>query len=177
MRNCRGRSRSDGCCGMRGSCRGRRNRSWCRGLRCNGGGTSPRGPGRGLLIRFFLYGGGFGSGLGIRDLLEVFTDFLRVRFINGAGVRLLFFDTYLREVVKDCLSLDLQVTGQVVDANLIGVWHRPRRLFLIWPWLGRFSFFHCDFGFRWFRWRRLAGRFFAWLRGGRFNRILRGGFD
>jgi hypothetical protein len=171
MRNCRGWSRSDGCDHMRGSCRRRRGRNWGRRLCRNRGRTSPRGPGRRFLIRFFLKGGSFGSGLGIRNLLEVLTNFLRVRLINGAGVRFLFFDTYLREVVKDCLSLDLQVTGQVVDPNLIGVWHRPRRLFLIWPWIGRFRFFHCGFGFRWCR---FSGRFFTWLRSGRFNRILRG---
>jgi hypothetical protein len=61
--------------------------------------------------------------------------------INGAGVRLFFSDAGFRQIIEDGLGLDLEVAGQFVDAYLIGVWHRPRGSFLVWPWFGRFNWF------------------------------------
>jgi len=42
-------------------------------------------------------------------------------FVDGAGMRLLFGQTDNGEQIDNGLGLDLELTGQIVDANLIGV--------------------------------------------------------
>jgi hypothetical protein len=44
--------------------------------------------------------------------------FLGYHHLNGAGMGLLFRDAGFRQIVDDCFSLDFQLSGQLVDANL-----------------------------------------------------------
>jgi hypothetical protein len=95
----------------------------------------------GFLRYFFRSFGGFRGGFGFRQILKVLAHSFSGVNINGTGVRLFFFDAGFRQIIYDCLGLDLEVAGQFVDANLICVWHRPRESFLVWPWFGRFNCF------------------------------------
>jgi hypothetical protein len=61
----------------------------------------------------------------------MFTDFFRGSEIDGAGVRFLFGNASLRQIVDDRFGFDLKVTGQFVDSDLVRVRHLPRNLFLI----------------------------------------------
>ena len=53
--------------------------------------------------------------------MEMLADFFRVRNINGTGMRLLFGDADLKQDLENGLGLDLELAGQIVDANLIRV--------------------------------------------------------
>jgi len=48
-------------------------------------------------------------------------------FVDGAGVRLLFGDAQFGQPVQDLVSLDFELPGQLVDANLL---HRKNLLSL-----------------------------------------------
>jgi len=77
---------------------------------------------RSCFLRYFFRGGsGFRGSFGFRQILEVLAHSFRGVNINGTGVRLFFGDARFRQIIEDGLGLDLEVAGQFVDANLIGV--------------------------------------------------------
>ncbi len=127
------------------------------GFRRGGSGPHARSFGGGILRDLFGDCGFFGGDFGVSELLEMFFYFFGGGDFNRAGVSLFFGDANFREIVEDRLSLDLEVAGQFVDANLIGVGHRARGSFLAGPRFGRVArlrgrfcrfCFLCDF-----RWR------------------------
>lgn len=64
----------------------------------------------------------FGVSGGLSLDAEVAAHLFRFVRLDGAGVRLFFLDADLRQEVEDRLALDLQLPGQIVDANLF---HAP----------------------------------------------------
>ena len=48
-------------------------------------------------------------------------DFFGMRNINGAGMRLFFCDADFKQDFENSFGLDLELAGQIVDANLIRV--------------------------------------------------------
>jgi hypothetical protein len=90
-------------------------------------------PGRfrcGLLRCFiggdFLFGGYFRFG----DIVEMFPHLYGGVHVNRTRVRLLFGDASFRQIVNDDFRLDLELAGQLVDADLIRLAHLPPRLLL-----------------------------------------------
>ena len=76
----------------------------------------------GRFFRSFLGSrGGFRSGFRIREGVEMLADFLRNGFVNGAGMGLLLGEANSGKQVNNSLGLDLELAGQVVNANLIGM--------------------------------------------------------
>ena len=57
-----------------------------------------------------------GAGLMV---LEVFLDELRLIFFDGTGVRFLFRYSDLEKNVEDFLAFDLELSGQIVNSNLV----------------------------------------------------------
>ena len=72
--------------------------------------------------------GGFGRSFGFRHLAEMLADLYSSFHFNGTGMGLFLCNTGLRQIVDDCLSLDLEFPGQLVDTNLIAIRHAPRNL-------------------------------------------------
>jgi len=52
-------------------------------------------------------------------LLKILLNALRLVLFDGTGVRLLFRYSDLEENVKDFFALDLELSGQIVDSNLV----------------------------------------------------------
>jgi len=67
--------------------------------------------------------GSFRSNLGRSELLKVFANLFRGFDVNRTGVRLLFGDAYLRQVIEDYPGLDLEFAGQFVNADLVRIRH------------------------------------------------------
>jgi hypothetical protein len=66
-----------------------------------------------------LLGGSFGGG----EILEMLADQYRVLDVDGAGVRLLFGDANLGQIVDQHLGLDFKFTRQFVNSDLVGFRH------------------------------------------------------
>ena len=76
-------------------------------------------------------GGGFGGSFRGGQIPKMLAHFLGQRHINRAGMGFFLRDAGFRQIVDDRLGLDFQLSGQLVDANLVLVCHWPRRLFLV----------------------------------------------
>ena len=50
---------------------------------------------------------------------------LRMLDVNRARVRLFFRHTNFRQVIDQDFGLDLELPGQLIDADLIGIAHSP----------------------------------------------------
>ncbi|HVB58666.1 MAG TPA: hypothetical protein VNE63_19855 [Candidatus Acidoferrales bacterium] len=89
-----------------------------RGGRWHGRGHN-RGGSRGLDLRRGL--GRFGGRFCGSESQEVLPHKFCVVDIKGTGVRLFFRDAYFRKILDQDFGLDLKLTGQLIDANLIGI--------------------------------------------------------
>ena len=74
----------------------------------------------------FFFGGYFRLG----DIVEMFPHLFGGVHVNRTRVRLLFGDANFRQIVNDDFRLDLELAGQLVDADLIRLAHLPPRLLL-----------------------------------------------
>jgi hypothetical protein len=59
-----------------------------------------------------------GRGLGFCRSAEMRANLLGFVFLDRTRVRLLFSDSDFNQDVKNCLALDFQLPGQIVDSNL-----------------------------------------------------------
>ena len=89
--------------------------------------------------RLFLLGLGSCRFFGRRQIMEMLADSLRGRYVDRAGVSLLFGDASLGKIVNDGLRLDLKFSRQLVNSNLRFVCHSGglRLLLFARPWLVR----------------------------------------
>jgi hypothetical protein len=107
----------------RGGCGSYRSWSSHNRLRSNGGGLHACGFG-GRVFRFlFRLRGGFRAGFRVGESLKVPAYFFRYVYRNRTGVRFLFRDAVSRQKVNDRFGFDLQLAGQLVNADLICVAH------------------------------------------------------
>jgi hypothetical protein len=103
-----------------------RRRRWRRGSNCNRrGGLHSRCSSCGFLgclVRyFFLFRLNFRVGQSAKMLAHLY----RCGYFNRAGVRFFLSDAGFRQVVDDCLCLDFEFTGQLIDTDLIRISHCP----------------------------------------------------
>jgi hypothetical protein len=99
----------------RGSRRLRRDNARCRRR------THPRRFRRRILRVFFRFSLRFRLCFRVRYTLKMFAHLLRDIRGNGAGVRLLFRDAIPGQQVNNRFRLDLQLAGQLINANLVYV--------------------------------------------------------
>jgi len=71
-------------------------------------------------------GGGFSRGVGLRLSLNAAADLLRNIHRDRTGVRLFLGDTEAGQKVDNGLRFDFELTGQLVNSNLISVGHAFR---------------------------------------------------
>jgi hypothetical protein len=64
------------------------------------------------------------SHFGVSELFEMLAHLLGHWQIDGAGVRFLFLDSHLRQIIYDRFGLYFKIAGQFVDPNLINVRHQ-----------------------------------------------------
>jgi hypothetical protein len=98
----------------------RNGRCWCDG---RSGRAHASGPGSCFTGR--LCGGfrSFGSRFGVRRSLEVQANLFRDIEIKRARMGFFVGNAKFREVIEDGLRLDLELPGELIDSNLIGVRH------------------------------------------------------
>ncbi len=102
-------------------------RAWLRGGRLCRNGRRSRGRGAGRRTRFccaclglfILFGGRFLRG----QLAEMLPHEFSVAVVKRTRVGFLFRDTDFRKVVNQDLGLDFELPGQLVNSDLIGIWH------------------------------------------------------
>ena len=64
---------------------------------------------------------GFGGGFLLCQVLKMLANDFGMIQVERARMRLLFRDADLRQIVDQDLGLNLQLAGQLIDPNLIGV--------------------------------------------------------
>jgi hypothetical protein len=114
----------------RGRCGRGRNRSGRHRRRDHGGLHARRSSGRffGRLVRYrFLFFRSLGFGDGAKMLAHPYRGF----HFNRTGVRLFLGDSGFRQIINNCLGLDLEFASQFVDSDLIRIGHCPPGLLLL----------------------------------------------
>jgi hypothetical protein len=87
--------------------------------------------GRGVFCDFLSVGLSLRRSFRFGQVPKMLANFLGSGQFNGAGMRLFFGDASLGQIINDRLGLDLQVTCEFIDSNLIRVCHLPRDLLFL----------------------------------------------